>query len=57
MKAQSAIIQATVRGRYMKSVIAKTGWSEQEAAYKVVEYLTCGQKISLHDFMEAAASA
>lgn len=57
MKSQAAIIQATIRSPYMQSMISKNGWSEQDAAYKVVGFLTCGQQISLHDFMESATVA
>ena len=53
MKSQAQIIQATVKSPYMQAVIAKHGWSEQVAAEKVVEYLTCGKPTSLYDFMEA----
>lgn len=53
MKSQAQIIRATVKSPYMKTVIAKNGWSEQVAAEKVVEYLTCGKPISLYDYMEA----
>ena len=38
----------------MKSVALKKGWSKQEATYKVVEFITCNEQISLFDFMERA---
>lgn len=57
MKSQAKIIRATVKSPYMKTVIAKKGWSEQVAAEKVVGYLACGKPISLHDYMEAEAAS
>ena len=57
MKTQAQIIRAKVKTPYMKTVIAKAGWTEQVAAEKVVEYLTCGKRISLFDFMETAAAS
>ena len=57
MKSQAQIIRATVKSLYMKTLIAKAGWTEQVAAEKVAEYLVCGKPISLYDYMEAAAAS
>jgi len=53
MKTQKQIIKNTVNSIYMKSVTARKGWTKQEAACKVVDFLTCGKAVSLNEFMEA----
>lgn len=50
---QSKIIKNTVNSLYMQDVSLRKGWSKQDAANKVVDFLTCGKKISLFDFMES----
>lgn len=50
---QSKIIKKSVNSLYMKNVSSRKGWSQQDASYKLVEFLTCGKKISLADFMES----
>jgi hypothetical protein len=49
---QKKIIQNVISSLYMKNVASRKGWTKQEVAYKVVEYLTCSKAISLYDFME-----
>jgi len=53
MKSQASIIKNTVNGPYVVDVATRKGWTKQEAAEKVLEFILCGQKISLFDFMEA----
>ncbi len=53
MKTQSQIISSTVKSLYVQSVIARKGWTEQRAAYLIVDYITCGKSISLAEFLEA----
>lgn len=53
MKTQGQIIKATVDGRYMRGVIARKGWTKQQAADKVVEFLLQRGDVSLYTFMEA----
>jgi len=53
MKAATQIIKSTVNGIYMTGVIARKGWTKQQAADKVLEWLTAGSKQSLYDFMES----
>ena len=53
MKAAATIIKNTVNGIYMTGVMQRKGWTKQQAADKVLEWLTSGSKISLHDFMES----
>lgn len=45
------VIANTVNGMFMKRVMAEKGWTKQEAAYQVSAFLTCGQRVSLADFM------
>ena len=54
MKKQSTIIKNTVESPYMKEVAKSKGWTAQDAAHKVVAFLTCGKPISLFDYMENA---
>jgi len=53
MKSQAKIIKNTVNGLYMKNVSDRKGWTKQQAANNVLDYLLCGEKISLFDYMEA----
>ena len=54
MKTQTQIIENTVKSLYVQGVIKRKGWTERHAALMVVDYIMCGEKISLHDFLEAA---
>lgn len=53
MKSAATIIKNTVNGIYMAGVIQRKGWSKQQAADAVLEWLTSGSKSSIHDFMES----
>ncbi len=48
------IIKATLKSKYMQDVIARKGWSDEWARMMVVDFLTCGEEISVFDFMERA---
>jgi hypothetical protein len=50
-KKQETIIKNTVNSLYMKGVMKKNGWSKQQAANKVIEFLTCGKSVSFTDYM------
>ena len=52
-KTAGGVIKNTVNGIYMTGLIARKGWSNQQAADAVFEWLTNGSKVSLYDFMEA----
>lgn len=53
MKTAAQIIKNNVNGIYMTRLIQRKGWTKQQAADKVLEWLTCGSKQSLYDFMES----
>lgn len=55
MKSQAQIIEQKIRSPYVQGVICRKGWTEQHAAYLIVEFLVCGSNISLHDFLESHA--
>ncbi len=42
-----------VNGQTGKIWMARKGWSKQEFANIVSEFLTCGQQISLYDFLSS----
>ena len=48
------IINGKLNSLYIKSVMARKGWSKEYTRTLLVEHVTCGQTISLYDFMEAA---
>lgn len=52
-KSAAKVIKSTVNGIYMTDLIQRKGWSKQQAADQVLEWLTSGSKQSLHDFMES----
>ena len=52
-KTAGSVIKNTVNGIYMTSLIARKGWSKQQAADAVLEWLTSSSKASLYDFMES----
>lgn len=55
MKASRAnkIVNANLRGCFMRAMIAKRGWSNQEARSYLVEFVSSSTTLSLKDFMEA----
>ena len=55
MKASHAnkIVNANLRGCFMRTMIAKRGWSNQEARCYLVEFVRSLTTLSLKDFMEA----
>lgn len=48
------IIKAKVETLYMRGLIGRKGWSDQQAANHVLAFITSGTALSFHDFMEAA---
>lgn len=46
------VIKATVNSLFMKAVMRRKGWTEQDAAAKVTEWLTNGSKLSMLDYVE-----
>jgi hypothetical protein len=57
MKTQGQIVANTVKSLHVQRVIANKGWSEQHAALVILDFITCGQKVSLFDFLEAQDSS
>lgn len=47
------IINANLNGVFMKSMIAKRGWSKLEARSYIVEFVTCGTSMSFAEFIES----
>lgn len=56
MKQTSKIIKEKVESLYVQSLIKRKGWTEQDAADYVLEFILSGTKLSFHDFMEAKDS-
>lgn len=48
------VVTNTVNGIFMKKVSLEKGWTKQESANKVVEFLTCGKNVSIKEFMKNA---
>lgn len=55
MKTQAQIIKNTVNGIFVKGLIKAKGWTKEQAAGHVAEWLHCGKAISFGEFMEAQA--
>lgn len=53
MKTQAQIIKNTINGIYMTGLISRKGWTKQQAAEKVVLFLTSKTSLSFNEFMEA----
>lgn len=51
-KLESKIITNYVNGLFMKKVMKEKGWTKQQAVYAVVDYISCGEKISPYDFFK-----
>jgi len=47
------IINANLNRLFMKRMMENKGWSREQARSYLVEFVNCGKKISLRDFMEA----
>jgi hypothetical protein len=47
------VVSQQVNGILVKSLIAKNGWTKQEAANFIVEFLFSGTKESFGNWMEA----
>lgn len=45
------IINNCLNGIFMKRMINLKGWTKQEARQHLVDFVNCGQKISMYDFM------
>jgi outer membrane protein assembly factor BamD (BamD/ComL family) len=50
-KTAAKVIANCVNGLAMKKIMIEKFWSKQDATYAVADFLTCGQKISLAEFM------
>ena len=48
------IIKAKVQTLYVLGLITRKGWTEQQAANYVLDFIVSGSKLSFHDFMESA---
>lgn len=47
------IINRSLKGVFIQSMIVKKGWSQLEARSYLVEFATCGTTLSLKEFMDA----
>jgi len=47
------VVTNMVNGQTGKIWMARRGWSKQEFANIVSEFLTCGQQISFNDFLSS----
>ena len=54
MKTQAQIIKNSLNSIFVKKVMHNKGWNKSQAAEQVLGWLTCGKKISLHDYLIAA---
>lgn len=52
VKKVKALIASEVKSRYMQTIMFDRGWTFEMAEQAVIDYLTCGKKISIKDFME-----
>ncbi len=53
MKTFGTVVKNTVNSIYMKNVSARKGWTRQEAANMVIDFLNCGEAVSLNEYMES----
>lgn len=53
MKTTAQIIKNQVNGIFVQSLIASKGWTEQQAADFILEFLTSGTRLSFGDFMNS----
>lgn len=53
MKSPAQIIKNKVNSRFVKSLIERKGWTKQQAADYVLEFVTCGTSLSFYDFMNS----
>lgn len=49
----NAIINRSLKGVFMQSMIVKKGWQQLEARSYLVEFTTCKTSLSLKEFMDA----
>jgi hypothetical protein len=47
------VVTNMVNGQTGKIWMARKNWSKQEFASIISEFLTCGQNVSLHDFLSS----
>lgn len=52
VKKVKALIASEVKSSYMQTVMFNRGWTFEMAEQAVIDYLTCGEKVSIKDFME-----
>jgi hypothetical protein len=48
------VINGKLNSLYIKSVMKKNGWSKDYMRAILIDHVTCGQAISLFDFVEAS---
>ncbi len=53
VKKVKALVAAEVKSTHMQKTMFQRGWSLEMVEQAVIDYLTCGKKISIKDFMEA----
>ena len=53
-KKRETVIANTLKSLHVKKVVSQKGWTREEAASKIKEYLMCGKGISLAEFLRAA---
>nr|DAG80654.1 MAG TPA: hypothetical protein [Caudoviricetes sp.] len=52
VKKVKALIASEVKSSYMQTIMFDRGWTFEMAEQAVINYLTCGKKVSIKDFME-----
>lgn len=53
MKTSAQVIKNKVNSLFVKSLIESKGWTQQQAADYVLEFVTCDTKMSFFDFMNS----
>lgn len=52
VKKVKALIESEVKSSYMQTIMFGRGWTFEMAEQAVINYLACGKKVSIKDFME-----
>lgn len=52
VKKVKALVASEVKSSYMQTIMFDRGWTFEMAEQAVIDYLACGKKVSIKDFME-----
>lgn len=53
VKKVKALVRAEVKSVFMQRIIFERGWSNEMAEQAVIDFLSCGKKVSIKEFMDS----